>query len=212
KKSSILHAKFAIIDGNCVFVGSANFTDSSLGWDSNNILFIDDKEIADFFSRNFMHLWLNLSLSDCYFLKKDYIEIYFSPLSDCLSIINNHIKQARQMIRFAMFSFTLDAIGQEICRAGLKGIKTYGIFEKSQNPVSNEYYFLKKLPFIHIKRDCFVKNIHDKFLIIDDNIVLTGSFNYTQSARKNIETLIVLRNNCLVSQYVKRWKHLWLWY
>ncbi len=211
-RSQVLHAKFIVIDEKYVFVGSANFTESSLAWDSNNMLFIDDEEIGKFFSENFLYLWSHLSFFNQKHLKKDTLEVYFSPVSDCLSIINNNIRKAKQTVRFAMFCFTLDEIGEEIFRAGMKGIRIYGLFESSQNPISNEYYFLKNFPFIKIKKDCFVENIHDKFLIIDENIVLTGSFNYTQSARKNVETLIVIRDTRIATEYVKRWKRLWLWY
>ncbi len=212
KKSSVLHAKFVVIDEKYVFVGSPNLTESSLAWDSNNILFIKDNNIGKFFSENFLSLWSRMPDSNLKNYKDNSIEIYFSPEYDCLSIIKDNINNAKQTLRFAMFSFTLDEIGEEMFIAGFKGIKIYGIFEKSQNPISNEYYFLKNFPFIKIKKDCFVKNIHDKFLVIDDNIVLTGSFNYTQSARKNVETLIVLKDNRIASEYIKRWKHLWLWY
>ncbi|HOK79481.1 MAG TPA: phospholipase D-like domain-containing protein [bacterium] len=210
KKSCHLHAKFIVIDERYVFVGSANFTESSLMWDSNNIVFFNDGNIGKFFAKNFLLLWSGSM--DCNTYKDQVVEIYFSPTTDCAQIIRNEIGKAEKNIKFAMFSFTSDSIAEEICKVGLKGVQIYGIFENSQNPASNEYEFLKRFHFFHIKKDCFVENIHDKFTIIDEKIVLTGSFNYTESARKNIETLIIIRKPDVATFYSKRWKYLWLWY
>ncbi|HOJ30462.1 MAG TPA: phospholipase D-like domain-containing protein [bacterium] len=210
KKNCRLHAKFIVIDGKYVFAGSANFTENSLIWDSNNIVFFDNENAGKVFAENFLLLW-NGSM-DCKTYKDQTVEIYFSPVYDCTQIIRNEIGKAQDNIKFAMFSFTSDSIAEEICRIGLKGVKIYGIFEGSQNPVSNEYDFLKRFHFFNIKKDCFVENIHDKFTVIDEKTVLTGSFNYTESARKNIETLIVIKRPDITALYSRRWKHLWLWY
>ncbi|MGC8805478.1 MAG: phospholipase D-like domain-containing protein, partial [Candidatus Ratteibacteria bacterium] len=210
KKSCHLHAKFIVIDERYVFAGSANFSESSLMWDSNNIVFFDNENIGKFFTKNFLLLW-NGSM-DCKTYKDQTVEIYFSPATDCAQIIRNEIGRAEKNVKFAMFSFTSDSIAEEICKVGLKGTQVYGIFEGSQNPASNEYDFLKRFHFFHIKKDCFVENIHDKFTIIDEKIVLTGSFNYTESARRNIETLIIIRKPDVATLYSKRWRYLWLWY
>lgn len=212
KKGCAMHAKFIVIDGKYVFVGSANFTESSMAWDSNNILFINDEITGKFFAENFISLWSNSTLSQKHSIKTDTIEFYFSPASDCISIIASELKKAKESLKFAMFCFTSDIIGQELIKAGIKGIKVYGIFEGSQNPISNEYTVMKKIHLLRIKKDCFVENIHDKFLIVDHKVVLTGSFNYTMAATRNVETLIVLRQPDTVLSFVKRWKHLWLWY
>ncbi|MCM8788545.1 MAG: phosphatidylserine/phosphatidylglycerophosphate/cardiolipin synthase family protein, partial [Candidatus Omnitrophica bacterium] len=76
KKSCALHSKFIIIDEKIVFVGSANFTESSMWWDSNNILLINDETIGKFFTENFLSLWSNSSISRGQLLKNDSIEIY----------------------------------------------------------------------------------------------------------------------------------------
>ncbi|MCM8815417.1 MAG: phospholipase D-like domain-containing protein [Candidatus Omnitrophica bacterium] len=212
KKSCALHSKFMVIDEKYVFVGSANFTESSMKWDSNNILLINDQTTARFFAENFLSLWSNSIISKGQLLINDSIEIYFSPVSDCVSIVKNEIKKAKESLKFVMFTFTSDEIGGEICRSGIKGIKVYGIFEGSQNPFSNEYNVMKKIDLLKVKKDCFVNIIHDKFLIIDQDTAITGSFNYTEAAKKNIETLIVIKRQDIVSRFLKRWRFLWLWY
>jgi hypothetical protein len=49
--------------------------------------------------------------------------------------------------------------------------------------------------------------MHDKVMIIDDQVIVTGSFNYTYSAEhRNVENLLVIRDPALATQYVQHWK------
>jgi hypothetical protein len=49
--------------------------------------------------------------------------------------------------------------------------------------------------------------MHDKVMIIDGEIVVTGSFNYTYSAEhRNVENLLVIRHPALAAQYVPHWR------
>jgi hypothetical protein len=49
--------------------------------------------------------------------------------------------------------------------------------------------------------------MHDKVMIVDDQVVVTGSFNYTYSAEhRNVENLLVIRDPALARQYVQHWK------
>jgi phosphatidylserine/phosphatidylglycerophosphate/cardiolipin synthase-like enzyme len=49
--------------------------------------------------------------------------------------------------------------------------------------------------------------MHDKVMIIDGEIVVTGSFNYTYSAEhRNVENLLVIRDPTLAAQYTQHWR------
>ena len=53
--------------------------------------------------------------------------------------------------------------------------------------------------------------MHNKFLVIDDKHVQTGSFNYTMSAQqRNAENVIVLWNQPAIAvTYDREWQRLW---
>jgi len=52
--------------------------------------------------------------------------------------------------------------------------------------------------------------MHNKFAVIDDQVVLTGSFNWTITAeRKNAENLLVITDPDLAQKYTKQFKVLW---
>jgi phosphatidylserine/phosphatidylglycerophosphate/cardiolipin synthase-like enzyme len=47
---------------------------------------------------------------------------------------------------------------------------------------------------------------HNKVMIIDREIVITGSFNFTKAAEeKNAENLLIIRNKDLAKVYTENW-------
>lgn len=48
---------------------------------------------------------------------------------------------------------------------------------------------------------------HNKIMIIDDEIVITGSFNFTKAAEeKNAENLLVIKSKELAKEYIENWQ------
>ena len=52
--------------------------------------------------------------------------------------------------------------------------------------------------------------MHNKYVIIDREILLTGSFNWTMQAVKfNNENLVVIKGKNIVDQYINNFQALW---
>jgi phosphatidylserine/phosphatidylglycerophosphate/cardiolipin synthase-like enzyme len=52
--------------------------------------------------------------------------------------------------------------------------------------------------------------MHDKFFVIDDRLVGTGSYNWTASAEEdNAENLLIVRSATLVGRYLNEFNALW---
>ena len=52
--------------------------------------------------------------------------------------------------------------------------------------------------------------MHDKFIVVDDDEVETGSFNFTGAAeRRNAENALVLHDPEIAGQYEREWQRLW---
>ena len=50
---------------------------------------------------------------------------------------------------------------------------------------------------------------HNKFMVIDGETVITGSFNFTEAAeKKNAENLLIIHDRKLAEKYVKNWDEL----
>jgi phosphatidylserine/phosphatidylglycerophosphate/cardiolipin synthase-like enzyme len=51
------------------------------------------------------------------------------------------------------------------------------------------------------------KIAHNKIMIIDSEIVITGSFNFTKSAEEgNAENLLIINSSDLAKKYIENWK------
>ena len=49
--------------------------------------------------------------------------------------------------------------------------------------------------------------VHNKVMIIDKVVLITGSFNFTKAAEeKNAKSLLVLRSKELASTYIENWQ------
>jgi phosphatidylserine/phosphatidylglycerophosphate/cardiolipin synthase-like enzyme len=47
---------------------------------------------------------------------------------------------------------------------------------------------------------------HNKVMVIDGEIVITGSFNFTKAAQeKNVENVLIIRDRSLAAQYTQNW-------
>ena len=52
--------------------------------------------------------------------------------------------------------------------------------------------------------------MHNKFAIIDEAVIITGSFNWTLSAStKNQENILILENKQVVNSYLSEFNKLW---
>lgn len=53
--------------------------------------------------------------------------------------------------------------------------------------------------------------MHNKFAIIDEAVIITGSFNWTLSAStKNQENILILENKQVVNSYLSEFNKLWI--
>jgi hypothetical protein len=77
-----------------------------------------------------------------------------------------------------------------------------------ENEVNQKYFFnlyYERLieAGIEIKRQKIAKFNHNKFSIIDEEIIITGSYNYTQRANTNHENIIVDTNKRIAKYYTR---------
>jgi phosphatidylserine/phosphatidylglycerophosphate/cardiolipin synthase-like enzyme len=130
-----------------------------------------------------------------------------TPGQQCETLISNTINAARKSIFVQAYSFTSKKIGKALIAAKKLGVKVYIILDKSQ--LHQRYSELKYLwhANIHVWIDNKVAIAHNKVMIIDSNTVITGSFNFTNSAqRRNAENVIIIQSAELADKYFHNWE------
>jgi phosphatidylserine/phosphatidylglycerophosphate/cardiolipin synthase-like enzyme len=136
-------------------------------------------------------------------------QICFSPNGGCTETIVNQIEAAKSEILVQAYSFTSAPIAKALISAHKRGVKVEAILDKSQK--SERYTsatFLKNAgvpTYIDDKHAI----AHNKIMIIDQETVITGSFNFTKAAEeKNAENVLVIRSKELAKIYMENWnKH-----
>jgi phosphatidylserine/phosphatidylglycerophosphate/cardiolipin synthase-like enzyme len=208
ESSKLFHPKFVLIDGKILIVGSANFTHNSFHLHHNNFLYINDIKIADFFRRKFLLWWQEEDTDEIYV--DDKFEIYFSPQNDCEAEIGKLISGAEVSVHFALFNFTSENLAKQLILRKLAGVKISGIIERSCVYPHSVFYSLRDFG-CEIKKSNMAGFLHDKFFIIDEKTVITGSYNPTVSARENTECLIIIKDKKVAACFLKEWERLWAW-
>ena len=139
----------------------------------------------------------------------DITKICFSPGGNCTAAIVEQIDNAKFEILIQAYSFTSVPIAKALINSHKRGVKIEAILDKSNvtgNYSSATYLANNNIPvFI----DSIHAIAHNKIMIIDKEIVITGSFNFTKAAEeKNAENLLIIKSKELAQTYMNNWtKH-----
>jgi len=136
--------------------------------------------------------------------------VYFSPDGGCEDQIRYWIRRANSTIHILIYSFTLDSIGDALIEAYQRGVEVRVVFEKQQITKYSEYLKLKAAG-VPVRNDTNPNLMHNKVMIIDGIIVLTGSFNYSAAGEEeNNENLIVISSLEVAEIYEEEFERIWI--
>lgn len=212
-ESSYMHNKFCVFDQKTIFVGSMNFTLNGNYKNNNNVLIIEDKELAKEYIRkidSFFKGDFSLDISkeaD----KKFYgnVENYFCPEDDCLYHLLDIIQDVNYSLECMLFSFTLDDFFNTIKN---KDISQKYILEKRNVSSFSQYNNLRNNN-IPVLLDQNPNSMHNKFCIVDSSIVLTGSMNISKNGTENNdESFLIVYDSDIAKEYSDYFYNYWnLW-
>jgi len=134
--------------------------------------------------------------------------VYFSPGGEATFAIRQALDNAKSTVLVQAYSFTSAPIAEALVKAHKRGVKVQVILDRSQRTQKySSADFLVNFG-IPTRIDAAHAIAHDKVMIIDNEIVITGSFNFTKAAEeKNAENLLVIRNRELAARYTDNWQH-----
>lgn len=215
----LMHHKFFVIDGRYVWTGSYNTTYNGAFKNDNNVLWIDSEPLAYNFSQEFREMFIlaemnrsadplipfpHVTLSD-----KTEIFTYFSPENDTISPLLEEITSAKESIYFMAFSFTHDKLGEAMRKRFQAGIGVEGVFDESGLNKYSEYEPMRDAG-MSVSVDRGSGAMHHKVIVIDEETVVTGSYNFSKNAEmRNSENLLIIKENRnLAKEYLDEFKRL----
>ncbi|MGJ4788587.1 PLD-like domain protein [Leptospira koniambonensis] len=212
KGTGLQHTKVLVSDRSLVFMGTGNFTYYGLEQDHNGYLEfkLDQKEWDNFHS----------------FLKEKYpfpvlriggLEFWNSPQEG--NLIQNRlldsVLSSQHSIQYLIFDHYDPILSSGFTRTNHGSIN--GIYNRPVDPEGN---ILSGIPGIEISEDgnedilddlTIGKGglLHHKTMILDDLEILTGSYNYSLSARdSNREILIRIKDSRIAKEFKEEWENI----
>jgi phosphatidylserine/phosphatidylglycerophosphate/cardiolipin synthase-like enzyme len=138
-------------------------------------------------------------------------QVCFTPGGPCTEMIVGAIGAARHQILVQAYSFTSTPILAALRAAHLRGVAVEVILDKSSaSPGRGGAHYSAATYLAHagipVWVDSKVAIAHNKVMVLDGDVVITGSFNFTMAAQNhNAENLLVIHDPGLAAQYRENW-------
>lgn len=221
--SHLMHDKFLIRDGRTVWTGSANFTSGGLEAQDNNCLMIDSPELAQQYEATFLdllssnhehkHVKGRSVMGQAVRLGEATITPGFAPaagvgIEQMIMSLFKGAKRVRIMAFLIGDAGILDALAQ-VRQADVKGIYDPNGMEdvlRSSRQDRAHFWFLHDARFVAAPSHAFHGNgeqdfMHNKVFIINDEWVITGSYNFSENAEANDENVLQIHSPAIAAAY-----------
>lgn len=212
--SYLQHNKFLVKDGQTVWTGSMNWTNSGVSYNANNAIVLTSTHIAKAYQIEFNEMFVDGTFATAkvdntphvFNFSNGTIEIYFSPSdgveSQVIDVINNTVDD----MQFSLFFWTSDTLGQLVAsRYMTDGLDIWGVFDAvgATNAYSEDETLCDA--GIPVKIELAGGKSHNKYAVFDhagvNPVVVTGSYNWTASGdESNDENTLVIKNNSAIAQ------------
>ncbi|MBL0104513.1 MAG: phosphatidylserine/phosphatidylglycerophosphate/cardiolipin synthase family protein [Bacteroidetes bacterium] len=235
---NIMHHKFVVFDADSpdpndptVWTGSMNWNDEQMNDDENNIIIINDYELAQAYKGEFNEMWGDTGLipnqansrfgafkidntQHVFNIEGKTVECYFSPSDHTNDHILSAINSANSDLMFGVYTFTDSWNADSIVNRINHGVYVTGIMDQYSLPFT-AYSTLSPIMGNNLKIYSDPNYIyHTKHMIVDacatgsDPLVETGSHNWTITAdSKNDENILIIHDDTIANIYHQAFKH-----
>ena len=220
RREGLMHNKFVVIDGSEVWVGGMNYTDSGAYEDNNVMMRIHSLKMAENFTKEFEEMFVDDRFGDNILAETPNprvtmdgtpLDVYFSPDDGVQAILLDILGDAQESIYFMAFSFTADELGEVIRERAQDGVTVAGVMDEDQVKSNQGTEFDS---FRQAGLDVYIDGnpgqMHHKIMIVDESIVIVGSYNFTNSAEtRNDENLLVIYNEEIAAQFIEEFQRVY---
>ncbi len=224
KDGGIMHNKFVVADETWVWTGSWNLTESCTYRNNNNAVLIASPHLAENYATEFEELF-NGRFGPTSPKNTPYptlvvevpekslqvpIEVYFAPEDKAASHLIPLLVGARQRVRFMAFAFTSADIADTLIGLARRGVYVEGVVEGRSAEAEYSQYDRLREAGIPVWRDGNPYLLHHKVFIVDEEIVVLGSYNFTGRAEKdNDENLLIIHNADVAKAFLGEYGRIW---
>lgn len=212
-----MHNTFVVIDRAEVWTGSADLTNASIYKAENNLVRVRSAQIAENYLKEFEEMFVEKKFGSQIAATTPYpfltidgttVSTLFAPDDDVQTALINLIYQAQKSIYFMAESFTAPKLAEAIRLQAASGVTVKGVMDSSGVSASalSEYNNFRQAG-IDVRQSLDAGSMRNNVLIIDDHIVVTGSYNFTTSAHtRNDENILVFDNPLIASEFLAQFE------
>ncbi len=209
RSSGLMHDKIIIVDGTTLFMGSWNMSYNDTFRNNNNLLQITAQKLVANYQAKFNELYVDKrfgtkarvgALTPSMTVNGVQVENYFSPPDEVMQKLVAQVKAAQKSIKFMAFTYTHADLSNAMIERAKAGVKVEGVIEnRGASQGALVPLFCAKLP---VKTDGNKYTMHHKVIIIDDETVITGSFNFTKAAdTENDDNVLIIHSKTVAAAY-----------
>lgn len=217
RSNGLMHNKMVIIDGKLLFMGSWNLSYNDTYRNNNNLLRITDPKIIANYQAKFNESFVKKLFGAKAEVKVPYptmaidgvkVENYFSPEDEVMAKLVTLVGSAKKSIHFIAFTYTHADLSSAMIARAKAGVQVAGVIEnRGASQGALVPLFCAKLP---VKTDGNKYTMHHKVIIIDGEIVITGSYNFTKSADdSNDDNVLIIHSPAVAALYEQEYQKLY---
>lgn len=226
-RSAIMHNKFVILDGEVLWTGSWNLTENGTYRNNNNAVRIVSPLLAKNYLVEFEEMFGHgafgrtspsntpnpeITLSDLDTGEQVRLESFFAPEDGASARILSLVEGAQKSVRFLAFSFTDDTLGEAVKQQSKAGRLVQGVFEaRGADTEYSEYGMMRRArPPLDVVTDGNPYIMHHKVFILDEETVVLGSYNFTESADKfNDENVLIVHDRGVAALFLEEFAQIY---
>ena len=136
--------------------------------------------------------------------------VCFSRTERCDDLLISLMGGARERIYVAVYSFTSDRLAEALIGARNRGVDVRVVMERERSNEQGSEYPRLLGAGVEVRLDASPGLMHHKFMVIDGEIVVTGSYNWSAAAEeRNDENLVVIRDRDVAGAFEREFERLW---
>lgn len=226
--ADLMHNKFAVFDyrdsnpdNDWLWTGSFNVAAGE--FNADNAIEIQDSGLAHAYTREFEQMWGGSdSLPDPahavfhtgktdrlsrhrFVVGSDTFLVYFSPQDRPVDTLAQLVGRAGSEIGFAIYSFTYRELALGMKSRHDQGVWVGGTFDRSESTDTYSYFDSLRQWGIPVYLDKFLGQdnlLHEKIMVIDHHISVTGSANWSNAGNfQNDENSLIIFSTAIAARY-----------
>ncbi len=138
------------------------------------------------------------------------VAVCFSEPMNCRTMLETFIYMAEKRVLVAVYSFTDDRLADALIAVHNRGIEVKVLLEAETAGIKGSEYERLKNAGVDVRLDGNPGLMHHKFMVVDDVIVVTGSYNWSRAAEEsNDENVVAILSEDVAKLFADEFERMW---